>query len=52
MAAKERAVVQNKLICFRMAKVLVRASEKKAAEQGMAMSEYLRDLVRRDVLAD
>lgn len=52
MAVKDRATVQDKFIGFRMAKVLVNASEKKAAARGMAMSEYLRDLVRRDVLAD
>lgn len=52
MSNRERETVQDKFIGFRMAKVLVRASEEKAAQRGMAMSEYLRDLVRRDVLVD
>lgn len=50
--SRSRAPVHNGFIAFRLADRLVSAAEIKATERGMSLSEYLRDLVRRDALVD
>lgn len=47
-----RSSVHGGKIFFRMAESLVSAAEAKASQRGMSLSEYLRDVVRRDVLVD
>lgn len=44
-----RQAMQTRLIGFRVPEVLADKIEVKARSEGMSLSEYLRDLSRRDV---
>lgn len=46
------AAVHTEVVGFRVAETLLTALSEKAAARGMGFSEYLRDLVRRDVLGE
>lgn len=52
MARNGRTAVHNEFVGFRMSAPLVAAAEARAGERGMSLSEFIRDVVRRDVLAD
>lgn len=47
-----RKSVHDGKVYFRMADNLLAAAESKAEQRGMSLSEYMRDVVRRDVLTD
>lgn len=44
-----RQMTQTRLVGFRAPDVLVAKIEEKARSEGMSLSEYLRDLSRRDI---
>ncbi len=44
-----RQAMQNRMVWFRAPEVLVSKIEAKSQSEGMSISEYLRDLARRDV---